>query len=757
MSSLQENNPVPSITSLSPASAIAGAAAQTLTINGTSFLSASTVTFNNVSHAATFVSSAKLTISLTANDQSAAGSFPVVVTNPAPGGGSSNAVDFTVTATNPVPTITSLSPASAIAGAAAQMLTINGTNFLSTSTVTYNNVSHAATFVSSAKLTISLTANDQSAAGSFPVVVTNPAPGGGASNVLDFTVTGSSSGSVSLSATSLTFPSQPFLVTSAAQTVTLTNNGSGTLNITSLVIGGTNAGDFAESNNCGSSVTAGNKCTIGVTFFPTSTETESAAVTITDSASGSPQTITLSGTGVNSSDQFMTLDPTKTYLVNSFTNTPVYITGEDGWSLATQLDNADADTYLSTRASQGFNLVWAVAADNVYQSNAPDDYYGYAPFSGSDFTNEDANYWTHVDSILQLAASYGIAVGLDPGFAGLSNADGYRGSYLGSSDAVVNAYGVWIGSRYRNYPNIVWILGGDADPTDTALYEKLNQLATGIRSADSVHLITFEAARFYESGSAAPNGGWSSLDAWGSPVSGAYTAAGFPPAWLTLNWVYDPYSGMQAGCSRNYSSYITASPNMPQLAGEDWYEGEHSMTELQLREEAYWEVLSGCTLGRIFGNNPIWCFNSTSGVSSCDNSLSWQTELTSNGSLTQQYMGALMRSREFWKMAPDTSNAVLTGGYGSGTSISVASCTSDGQTCIVYDPVGNAQDPHVAMGHFSGTVHAWWFNPQTGTATDLSTFSNSGTETFTPPDGNDWVLVLDLDSANLAAPGSADL
>ena len=447
----------------------------------------------------------------------------------------------------------------------------------------------------------------------------------------------------------------------------------------------------------------------------------------------------------------------KKKIVYSFTNTPVYITGEDGWSLATQLDNADADTYLSTRASQGFNLVWAVAADNVYQSNAPDDYYGYAPFSGSDFTNEDANYWTHVDSILQLAASYGIAVGLDPGFAGLSNADGYRGSYLGSSDAVVNAYGVWIGSRYRNYPNIVWILGGDADPTDTALYEKLNQLATGIRSADSVHLITFEAARFYESGSAAPNGGWSSLDAWGSPVSGAYTAAGFPPAWLTLNWVYDPYSGMQAGCSRNYSSYITASPNMPQLAGEDWYEGEHSMTELQLREEAYWEVLSGCTLGRIFGNNPIWCFNSTSGVSSCDNSLSWQTELTSNGSLTQQYMGALMRSREFWKMAPDTSNAVLTGGYGSGTSISVASCTSDGQTCIVYDPVGNAQDPHVAMGHFSGTVHAWWFNPQTGTATDLSTFSNSGTETFTPPDGNDWVLVLDLDSANLAAPGSADL
>jgi hypothetical protein len=61
------------------------------------------------------------------------------------------------------------------------------------------------------------------------------------------------------------------------------------------------------------------------------------------------------------------------------------------------------------------------------------------------------------------------------------------------------------------------------------------------------------------------------------------------------------------------------------------------------------------------------------------------------------------------------------------------------------------------MAHFSGAVHAWWFNPSTAAATDLGTFTNSGTQTFTPPDGNDWVLVLDLDSANLSAPGSAQL
>ena len=55
-----------------------------------------------------------------------------------------------------------------------------GTGFISTSTVTYNGVAHTATFVSSTQLTIMLSASDQATAGSYPVVVTNPAPGGGA-------------------------------------------------------------------------------------------------------------------------------------------------------------------------------------------------------------------------------------------------------------------------------------------------------------------------------------------------------------------------------------------------------------------------------------------------------------------------------------------------------------------------------------------------------------------------------------------------
>ena len=180
------NNPTPTITTLSPSSADAGAAAQTLTINGTNFVSNSTVTYNGVSHTATYVSATQLTIPLSAGDQATAGTLAVVVTNPSPGGGASNSVNFTVD--NPVPTLTSLSPASATAGAAAQTLTLNGTNFLSTSTVTYNSAAHTAKFVSATQLTIQLSAADQATAGTFTVVVTNPSPGGGASNTQTFTV-----------------------------------------------------------------------------------------------------------------------------------------------------------------------------------------------------------------------------------------------------------------------------------------------------------------------------------------------------------------------------------------------------------------------------------------------------------------------------------------------------------------------------------------------------------------------------------------
>jgi hypothetical protein len=104
-------------------------------------------------------------------------------------------------------------------------------------------------------------------------------------------------GVVSLSASSLAFGNQSVGVTSAAQTVTLSNTGTAALSITSLALTGTNASDFAQTNACGSSVAAGSNCTISVTFTPVASGSRTASLSIADNASGSPQTVSLSGTG----------------------------------------------------------------------------------------------------------------------------------------------------------------------------------------------------------------------------------------------------------------------------------------------------------------------------------------------------------------------------------------------------------------------------------------------------------------------------
>jgi FG-GAP-like repeat/Abnormal spindle-like microcephaly-assoc'd, ASPM-SPD-2-Hydin/Divergent InlB B-repeat domain len=100
-----------------------------------------------------------------------------------------------------------------------------------------------------------------------------------------------------LSPTSLSFGSVAVGTTSAAQTVMLTNVGTTTLTITSIAITGTNTGDFGQTHTCGNSLAAGTSCTISVKFKPTAKGRRTAAVSVTDNAAGSPQKVTLSGTG----------------------------------------------------------------------------------------------------------------------------------------------------------------------------------------------------------------------------------------------------------------------------------------------------------------------------------------------------------------------------------------------------------------------------------------------------------------------------
>jgi hypothetical protein len=101
------------------------------------------------------------------------------------------------------------------------------------------------------------------------------------------------------------FASETIGATSAATTVTLTNSGNATLTITGISIAGTNPTDFATttgSNACGSSVAAGASCNIYVTFTPAGAASYSATLSVADNAAASPQTVALTGSGLNPAD-----------------------------------------------------------------------------------------------------------------------------------------------------------------------------------------------------------------------------------------------------------------------------------------------------------------------------------------------------------------------------------------------------------------------------------------------------------------------
>ncbi|MGA7854287.1 MAG: choice-of-anchor D domain-containing protein [Candidatus Acidiferrales bacterium] len=109
---------------------------------------------------------------------------------------------------------------------------------------------------------------------------------------------------VTVAPTSLTFAAQTVGTTSAALTVTVTNNGTATVNFTGFTVTGTNPGDFGVplpnmSGQCSpvGTLAAGANCTIGVLFTPAAAGARSATLNISDTVTGSPQTVALSGTG----------------------------------------------------------------------------------------------------------------------------------------------------------------------------------------------------------------------------------------------------------------------------------------------------------------------------------------------------------------------------------------------------------------------------------------------------------------------------
>jgi hypothetical protein len=407
-----------------------------------------------------------------------------------------------------------------------------------------------------------------------------------------------------------------------------------------------------------------------------------------------------------------------------------HLTGHDGspflihadtpWSLFVALTREETEQYMEDRRAKGFNTLIANLIEHAYPGaanpyGAPTNRYGDAPFSTpGDFSTPNEDYFAHADWVINLAAEKGLVLLLTPCYLGYPNtSEGWYNEVLANGNERCREYGRYLGSRYANRPNLLWMMGGDRNPDDAR--SMVEAMIAGIREFDTNHLATAHCIRFSSARSQYPNS-----------------------AWLDFDTVYPRPTNVVQECLKAYRQ----NPPLPVLMIEGWYEGENRMTTLSLRRQAYWANLSGAC-GQAFGNRPIWLFDT-----------GWQTALDSPGSGSMVHVRALFESRPWWALEPDDAHEVVTAGIGTGNSYVAAARANHGGTVMAYLPAGGTIT--VNLDQLSGaTTRAWWFNPRDGTATNFGTFESTGSQEFSAPSSEDWVLVLDDEAQGYPPPGGA--
>jgi hypothetical protein len=251
---LQSSSNMPILRSISPSSVQAGSSGQTVTLTGTNFFADSQVQFNGSNRPTNFVSGTQLSVQLSSSDLGQAGQGALNVVNSEGGGWTSNTLNLTITpGTTSPPTLTAISPVSAVAGSGPVTLTATGANFVSTSVVQVNGANRSTTFVSGTQLTATLTASDTSTPGSLSITVNTP--GSGTSASLTFTVT---SPGPSLSGIS------PGSATTGGPAFTLTANGSNFVSGSVVQVNGSNrTTTFVSGTQLSASIPAGDIASAG--------------------------------------------------------------------------------------------------------------------------------------------------------------------------------------------------------------------------------------------------------------------------------------------------------------------------------------------------------------------------------------------------------------------------------------------------------------------------------------------------------------
>jgi hypothetical protein len=396
------------------------------------------------------------------------------------------------------------------------------------------------------------------------------------------------------------------------------------------------------------------------------------------------------------------------------TGHPFLINGDTSWSLIVGPDRKGVEQYLEDRRLKGVNAIMVNLIEHFF--NGPEDAYGNMPFAiQGNFATPNEQYFQNADYVIRKAWEKGMAVFLFPAYLGAKSSqtihkEGWYAEVNANGNAKMYEYGRFVGRRYKDFKNIVWMMGGDCAPEDAL--SAVHEMIRGIKENAGNQLFSVHNSRFHSGVTEYPN-----------------------DHWIDLNTTY-------ANCSTTPTHLFSDNHRkMPFFYVEGKYENEGA-SPVCIRSQFYWPVLMG-SCGYFFGVTPVWGFDKN-----------WPYYLNSQGSMDLKRAGEFFNSRKWYDLIPDNDHKTLISGYGDigDASYAAAGRMSNGSTVIVYTP--DQRELTIDMTRISGKKsHGWWYQPSSGETYDLGLFTNTGSHLFNPPSSGDWLLVLDNESLALKKPG----
>jgi hypothetical protein len=424
------------------------------------------------------------------------------------------------------------------------------------------------------------------------------------------------------------------------------------------------------------------------------------------------------------------------YLVTE-TGEPFFWLGDTAWELFHRLTREEVDLYLRTRAAQRFSVIQAVALAEHGGLTVPNAY-GHLPLEQDDPAKPVEAYFAHIDYVVKRAAALGLYIGLLPTWGDkVSKAWGEGPEIFTPENAA--AYGAYLGRRYRDQP-VIWILGGDRaveNPRQAAIWRAM--AAAIAEHGGGRQLMTYH-----------PQGQHCSSEWFHGD------------AWLDFN-LWQRGHGVDGDVWRTIAETYAKTPPKPVLDGEPSYE-DHPIdakpdsgrvSAYDVRKYAYWEVFAGAC-GHTYGHHSVWQFLTPERAPISHARGSWRDALHHPGAEALHHLRQLMEGRPYLCRIPD--QGMLGGDALSGGARIQATRGADGPNgasgsyAFVYSAAGKPFK--VDLSKLTGSmVEAAWFDPRTGQSTWLGQFSVRGHRAFTPPSGEDWVLVLDDSTRNYVQIG----